>query len=99
MKELRLVAGFLSWTQRNQLHQEFRGGNSWWIRFKRQVFDAIVTLVNMYHGNPILTLLMFGLPLSFLALIVYSTCFSDILEAPDDEEADEEPANDHQKRD
>ena len=79
--------------------QEFEGGNTGWIRFKRSLFDSIVALVNMYHANPILTLLMFGLPLSFFALIVYSTCFSDMLDAPDDADLEEPLADPHEKRD
>lgn len=40
----------------------------------------------MYYGNPILTTLLFGLPAAFLSIIIYTTCFSDILDAKDDEE-------------
>lgn len=79
--------------------QEFQGGNTWWVRFKRALFDAIVSLVNMYHANPILTLLMFGLPLSFFALIVYSTCFADMLDAPEEDDEDELLIDPHEKRD
>jgi len=55
-------------------------------------FDGYSSLSAMYKGNPILTLLIFGLPLSFLSVILYSSCCSDILDAPEeiDSEIDEE---------
>lgn len=40
----------------------------------------------MWSGNPVLTTVLFGLPLGFLSLILYSICCSDILDAEDDEE-------------
>jgi hypothetical protein len=40
----------------------------------------------MWHGNPVLTAVLFGLPLGFLTLICYSVCCSDIMDADDDEE-------------
>jgi hypothetical protein len=40
----------------------------------------------MWHGNPVLTAVLFGLPLGFLTLICYSICCSDIMDADDDEE-------------
>jgi len=55
----------------------------------------------MYTGNPVLTLLLIGLPLSFLSIIIYTTCFSDILDAKDDEadDDDEDSQEKHEKRD
>lgn len=49
-------------------------------------FDTVTSLVSMYYGNPVLTILLFGLPSAFLSIIIYTTCFSDILDAKDDEE-------------
>lgn len=70
--------------------QEFlfqaRGGDTYMHRFLRLCFDAITTLLSMYQGNPVLTLLLFGLPGSFLAIIVYMTCCSDFIDAKDEEE-------------
>lgn len=40
----------------------------------------------MWRGNPTLTSVLFGLPLGFLSLIMYSMFCSDILDANDDEE-------------
>ncbi|GJQ68328.1 hypothetical protein Trydic_g16923 [Trypoxylus dichotomus] len=42
--------------------------------------------VDMYRGNPVLTIVLFGLPLGFLSLILYSICCSDILDADEEEE-------------
>lgn len=56
----------------------------------------------MYQGNPILTLLLLGLPSSFLAIIVYMTCCSDFLDARDDlvdPDHDEQQDDEHEKRD
>lgn len=57
----------------------------------------------MYQGNPILTLLLLGLPSSFLAIIVYMTCCSDFLDARDDDlvdpDHDEQQDDEHEKRD
>jgi hypothetical protein len=40
----------------------------------------------MWHGNPVLTAVLFGLPLGFLSLICHSICCADIMDADDDEE-------------
>jgi hypothetical protein len=68
---------------------EWSGGNSYWTSIRRMIFDSIVSFVNMYHANPILTLLMFGLPLAFLSFIIYSAFFADFIDAPDDDEEGE----------
>lgn len=39
----------------------------------------------MWRGNPVLTALVFGLPLGFLSLICYSVCCADILDAEEEE--------------
>lgn len=39
----------------------------------------------MWRGNPVLTTVLFGLPLGFLSLILYSMCCQDILDAEDEE--------------
>ena len=68
-------------------HQhDWSGGDSYWTYCRRMLFDSIVSFVKMYHANPILTLLMFGLPLAFLSFIIYSACFADFIDAPDDED-------------
>lgn len=40
----------------------------------------------MWLGNPVLTSLIFGLPLGFLSLIMYSIWCADILDADEDDE-------------
>lgn len=39
----------------------------------------------MWKGNPVLTAVIFGLPMGFLSLICYSICCADILDADEDE--------------
>ncbi|PZC74448.1 protein disulfide-isomerase TMX3 [Helicoverpa armigera] len=70
------------------------GGNSWPVRFYRGFFEARTTLTNMWRGNPVLTALVFGLPLGFLSLICYSVCCADILDAEE-----EETPETHEKKD
>lgn len=70
------------------------GGNSWLVRMYRGLFEARTTLINMWRGNPVLTALVFGLPLGFLSLICYSICCADILDADEDETPDT-----HEKKD
>jgi thioredoxin domain-containing protein 10 len=40
----------------------------------------------MWKGNPILTMVLFGLPAGFLSLICYGICCPDILDADDEED-------------
>lgn len=71
-----------------------RGGNAFHVRLYRSFFEARRSLVEMWRGNPILTSVLFGLPLGFLSLILYSICCADIMDA-DEEDEDEEG---HEKR-
>lgn len=48
----------------------------------------------MWRGNPILTSVLFGLPLGFLSLIICSIFCVDILDADEDEEDDVYEKND-----
>lgn len=52
----------------------------------RTYFEAKTSLGDMWRGNPVLTTVLFGLPIGFLSLILYSICCSDILDADEDEE-------------
>lgn len=61
------------------------GGNSLHVRIYRTIFEARSTLVSMWRGNPVLTALVFGLPLGFLSLICYSVCCADILDAEEED--------------
>ncbi|KRT79210.1 Thioredoxin [Oryctes borbonicus] len=62
------------------------GGNSLAVKLYRTYFEARTALADMYRGNPVLTIVLFGLPLGFLSLILYSICCSDILDADEEEE-------------
>lgn len=70
-----------------------RGGNAFHVRLYRSYFEARRGLIEMWRGNPILTSVLFGLPMGFLSLIMYSICCADIMDA--DEEEEEEA---HEKR-
>ncbi|CAB3251724.1 unnamed protein product [Arctia plantaginis] len=72
----------------DQIHNQIAptyGGNSWPVQLYRGFFEARTTLTSMWRGNPVLTALVFGLPLGFLSLICYSVCCADILDADEDE--------------
>lgn len=58
------------------------------IRIYRTYFETKRFLVDMWRGNPILTAVLFGLPLGFLSLIIYSIFCADILDADEDDEDD-----------
>lgn len=62
------------------------GGNSILIRIYRTYFEGKRYLQDMWRGNPILTSVLFGLPLGFLSLIMYSIFCADILDADEEEE-------------
>ena len=51
----------------------------------------------MWKGNPALTSVLFGLPMGFFALICYSICCADIMDA--DEEEEDELNYSHEKTD
>ncbi|KAH9424021.1 Protein disulfide-isomerase tmx3 [Dermatophagoides pteronyssinus] len=77
----------------------YYGGDSYIHRIIRLFFDTLTTILTMYQGNPVLTLLLLGLPSSFLAIIVYMTCCSDFLDARDDDLTDQDEQDEHEKRD
>ena len=62
------------------------GGSSWLVRVSRAVYEGRTALVDMWRGNPVLTALLLGLPAGFLALIFYSICCADIMDAEEEEE-------------
>uniref|UniRef100_A0A1B6DVR0 Thioredoxin domain-containing protein n=2 Tax=Clastoptera arizonana TaxID=38151 RepID=A0A1B6DVR0_9HEMI len=66
------------------------GGNTLPVRMYRTYFEARTSLVEMWKGNPVLTSVLFGLPLGFLSLICYSICCSDIMDADDEEDTSHE---------
>ncbi|CAD7083643.1 unnamed protein product [Hermetia illucens] len=62
------------------------GGNSYLVRIYRAYFEAKKSLKDMWRGNPVLTSVLFGLPLGFLSLILYSIFCGDCLDAPEEDE-------------
>lgn len=77
-----------------------QGGNGYLDRIKRLGYDGYVAVSMMFDSNPILTVILFGLPITFFAIIVYCSCCSDMLdgkEFDDEEEPDEEADEDSEK--
>ncbi|GLH03080.1 Protein disulfide-isomerase [Gryllus bimaculatus] len=73
----------------DQIHNQSApayGGNTLPVRLYRTYFEARTSLSEMWQGNPVLTAVLFGLPLGFLSLICYSICCADIMDAEDEEE-------------
>lgn len=70
------------------------GGNSLPVRIYRTYFETKRFLVEMWRGNPILTSVLFGLPLGFLSLILYSIFCADIMDADEEEEDEVHEHND-----
>ena len=62
------------------------GGNSLPVRIYRTWFEAKSSLQEMWLGNPVLTTVLFGLPLGFLSLIMYSIFCADIMDAEEEED-------------
>lgn len=71
------------------------GGNAFHVRLYRSYFEARRSLWDMWRGNPVLTSVLFGLPMGFLSLILYSICCADILDAEEEEDDDNEQ---HEKK-
>ena len=44
----------------------------------------------MWKGNPALASVLFGLPFGFFALICYSICCADIMDAEEDDDEEEQ---------
>lgn len=65
------------------------GGNFFHVRLYRFVFEAKRSLKEMWRGNPVLTSVLFGLPLGFFSLIIYSICCADILDADEEDEPEQ----------
>lgn len=47
----------------------------------------------MWKGNPILTMVLFGLPCLFLSFILYSICCAEMSDSEDEEEGKETPTS------
>ncbi len=59
-------------------------------RLYRAYFEAKTNLFEMWRGNPMLTSVLFGLPMGFFALICYTICCADIMEEGVDEDGEGE---------
>ncbi|VDK68450.1 unnamed protein product [Onchocerca ochengi] len=53
------------------------GGRSLSQRIKRLCFELFTNIAEMFKAQPLLTLCLFGVPLSFLSLIIYCICSTD----------------------
>ncbi|XP_015125051.1 protein disulfide-isomerase TMX3 [Diachasma alloeum] len=71
------------------------GGNSILVQAYRLWFDIRTTLIGMWKGNPILTVVLLGLPTLFFSLICYIICCPNTLEGDDEEEEDEFSSHPH----
>ena len=60
------------------------------LRLYRAYYELKTSLFEMWRGNPALTAVLFGLPMGFFALICYSICCSDIMDAEEEGEEDGE---------
>ncbi|KAF7273179.1 thioredoxin-related transmembrane protein 3 [Rhynchophorus ferrugineus] len=62
------------------------GGNSIPVNILRKFLNAKRDLEDMWHGNPMMLIVIFTLPSIFFLLIIYACCCADILDADEDEE-------------
>lgn len=90
------IRSLLNDLQKKPITRAASGGQRMHHRLYRSGFDGFTNVMNMYKGNPVLTILMFGLPLSFFSVIVYVSCCSDMLDADEEEE---EETQSHPKSD
>jgi len=76
------------------------GGSSYFVGLYRAYYEVTTSVVEMWRGNPALASVLFGLPLGFFALICYSICCADIMDAEDEDEEEELiNSREHQKVD
>ncbi|KAH8365901.1 hypothetical protein KR093_006999, partial [Drosophila rubida] len=66
------------------------GGDTYFVRVNRALFEVKRSLREMWKGNPVLTTVIFGLPLGFLSLIMYSIFCGDCLVTEEEQEEDHE---------
>ncbi|VDN02151.1 unnamed protein product [Thelazia callipaeda] len=81
---------------------EPRGGRSLLQRIKRILFELFTNIAEMFRAQPMLTLCLFGVPLSFLSLITYCICSTDLSVDrdeiyPDEDDDSSDPDENHQK--
>uniref|UniRef100_A0AAF5RWQ1 Thioredoxin domain-containing protein n=1 Tax=Wuchereria bancrofti TaxID=6293 RepID=A0AAF5RWQ1_WUCBA len=78
------------------------GGRSLSQRFKRLCFEIFTNIAEMFRAQPLLTLCLLGVPLSFLSLITYCICSTDFTIDrdeiyPDDDDSFISDDENHQK--
>ncbi|KJH43480.1 protein disulfide-isomerase domain protein [Dictyocaulus viviparus] len=71
------------------------GGRSLPVRIRRMIFELYSNVTQMFATQPLLSSVLFGMPIAFLSIICYSICSADFTVDreefyPDDEEYDEE---------
>ena len=59
-------------------------------RLYRAYYEAKSNIIEMWKGNPALASVLFGLPFGFFALICYSICCADIMDAEEDDDEEEQ---------
>lgn len=70
------------------------GGNTLFYRLYRSYFEMRQNIKNMYKSSPVLTVIIFIVPMAFFGAILYLTCCADILDAAEEDEEEEHPKND-----
>ncbi|EDW68524.1 protein disulfide-isomerase TMX3 [Drosophila virilis] len=66
------------------------GGDTYFVRVNRALFELKRSLREMWRGNPVLMTVIFGLPLGFLSLIMYSIFCGDCLVTEEEQDEDHE---------
>ncbi|XP_064541662.1 protein disulfide-isomerase TMX3 [Drosophila montana] len=66
------------------------GGDTYFVRCNRALFELKRSLREMWRGNPVLMTVIFGLPLGFLSLIMYSIFCGDCLVTEEEQDEDHE---------
>lgn len=66
------------------------GGDTYFVRVNRALFELKRSLREMWRGNPVLMTVIFGLPLGFLSLIIYSIFCGDCLVTEEEQDEDHE---------
>ena len=64
--------------------------NLFCFRLYRAYYEAKSNIIEMWKGNPALASVLFGLPFGFFALICYSICCADIMDAEEDDDEEEQ---------
>ncbi|UYV83636.1 TMX3 [Cordylochernes scorpioides] len=62
------------------------GGNTYFYRLYSNYFEIKTSLLTMWQGNPLLTIVLLGMPVGVLSIIIYTSCCAGLMEADDDEE-------------